>query len=77
MPYYEERVALGSPLIGKSIGEMQFWQATGATIVGIRRGKRVILSPGPKAELYDGDSVIFVCEKNAVEAVRRLVNPDS
>lgn len=77
MPYYEEKIARGSPLIGKSIGEMQFWQATGATIVGIRRGKRVILSPGPKAELYDGDSVIFVCEKGAVEAVRRLVNPNS
>ena len=74
MPYYEEKVGPNSPLIGRSIGELQFWQATGATIVGIRRGKRVILSPGPKAELYAGDSVIFVCELSAVEAVRRLVN---
>lgn len=77
LPYYEERIAPDSPLIGRSIGEMQFWQATGATIIGIRRGKRVILSPGPKAELYDGDSVIYVCEQGAVDAVRRLVNPKS
>lgn len=74
LPYYEETVGAGSPLIGLSIGKTQFWQTTGATIVGIRRGKRTILSPGPDAVLYAGDCVIFVCEKCAAEAVRRLVN---
>ena len=72
MPYYEEKVEPGSRLIGKSIGKLQFWQTTGATIVGIRRGKRVILSPGPNAELYDGDGLIFVGEPGAVERVRAL-----
>lgn len=72
MPYYEEKIEPGSRLIGKSIGKLQFWQTTGATIVGIRRGKRVILSPGPNAELYDGDALIFVGEPGAVELVRAL-----
>ncbi len=72
MPYYEEKVEQGSKLIGKSIGKLQFWQTTGATIVGIRRGKRVILSPGPNAELYDGDGLIFVGEPGAAERVRAL-----
>ncbi|MGI6238391.1 MAG: TrkA C-terminal domain-containing protein [Christensenellales bacterium] len=73
MPYYEEIIAPGSTLVGKSIGTLQFWQTTGATIIGIRRGKRVILSPGPDAELYDGDSIIFVGEPDAVDLVKGLV----
>jgi K+/H+ antiporter YhaU regulatory subunit KhtT len=72
MPYYEERIEPGSGLVGKSIGKLQFWQTTGATIVGIRRGKRVILSPGPNAELYDGDGLIFVGEQGAADRVRVL-----
>ncbi len=43
-----------TPLIGKSIGELKFWQSTGGTIVAIRRGQTVILSPGPYAELFGG-----------------------
>ena len=74
MPYYEETVESGSSLVGKSIGGLQFWQTTGATIVGIRRGKRVILSPGPDAELYDGDLIIFVGEKDAADLVKKLVS---
>lgn len=73
LPYYEEKVGEDSLLIGKSIGQIRFWQNTGATIVGIRRGKRVILSPGPQAEIFSGDYIIFVCEADAVEAVRRVV----
>lgn len=75
VPYYEEKIDPESPMVGKSIGEIHFWQATGATIVGVRRGKRVIVSPGPMAELYDGDCLIFVCDEGKVEAVRRLLNP--
>ena len=48
-----------SPLIGKSIGALKFWQSTGGTIVAIRRGQTVILSPGPYAELYSGDVIIL------------------
>ena len=51
LPNYEVPVPKDSPLIGKSIGELKFWQSTGGTIVAIRRGQTVILSPGPSAEL--------------------------
>ena len=59
LPNYEVPVPKDSPLIGKSIGELQFWQSTGGTIVAIRRGQTVILSPGPYAELYGGDVIIL------------------
>ena len=43
LPNYEVPVPKDSPLIGKSIGELKFWQSTGGTIVAIRRGQTVIL----------------------------------
>lgn len=72
-PNYEVPVPMGSPLIGKSIGALQFWQSTGGTIVAIRRGQTVILSPGPYAELYGGDVIILVGSPAAAEAAHRLV----
>ena len=47
LPNYEVTVPKDSPLIGRSIGELKFWQSTGGTIVAIRRGQTVILSPAP------------------------------
>lgn len=73
LPNYEVSVPEGSPLIGKSIGEIKFWQATGGTVVAIRRGQTVILSPGPYAEFYAGDVLILVGPSGAAEAAQRLV----
>ena len=47
LPNYEVPVPQNSPVTGKSIGALKFWQSTGGTIVAIRRGQTVILSPGP------------------------------
>ena len=72
-PNYEVPVPPDSPLIGRSIGALQFWQRTGGTIVAIRRGRTVILSPGPYAELYMGDVIILVGSPSAAEAARRFI----
>ena len=72
-PNFEVTVPSNSPLIGKSIGELKFWQSTGGTIVALRRGQTVILSPGPYAQLYSGDVIILVGSPNAAEAAHRLV----
>lgn len=73
LPNYEVPVPPDSPLIGQSIGTLKFWQSTGGTIVAIRRGQTVILSPGPYAELYGGDVIILVGSPAAAEAANRLV----
>lgn len=73
LPNYEVQVPKNSPLIGKSIGSLKFWQSTGGTIIAIRRGQTVILSPGPYAELYDGDVIILVGSPVAAEAAHHLV----
>ncbi|HIX66286.1 MAG TPA: GntR family transcriptional regulator [Candidatus Anaerotruncus excrementipullorum] len=73
LPNYEVPVPPKSPLIGKSIGAIKFWQSTGGTIVAIRRGQTVILSPGPYAELYAGDVVVLVGSPAAAQAARHLL----
>lgn len=73
IPNYEVKVPDDSPLIGKSIGELKFWQATGGTIIGIRRGQTVLLSPGPYAELYAGDVILLVGTPSAAEAADLFV----
>lgn len=72
-PNYEVSVPEDSPLLGKSIGALQFWQRTGGTIVAIRRGQSVILSPGPYAELYSGDVIVLVGNPAAAAAALRFV----
>lgn len=74
LPNYEVPVPKDSPLIGKSIGALKFWQSTGGTIVAIRRGQTVILSPGPYAELYGGDVIVLVGSPAAAEAAHHLVS---
>ena len=73
LPNYEVPVPKDSPLIGRSIGELKFWQSTGGTIVAIRRGQTVILSPGPYAQLYGGDVSVLVGSPAAAEAAHRVV----
>ena len=75
LPNYEVPVPKASPINGKSIGALKFWQSTGGTIVAIRRGQTVMLSPGSYAELYSGDVIILVGSQEAAEAARHLVTP--
>ncbi len=74
LPNYEVRLSPDSDKIGKSLGSLRFWQSTGATVVAIRRGKNTILSPGPYAELYGGDEIVFVGAPDSMETVQRFLN---
>lgn len=73
LPNYEVAVPCNSPLIGRSIGALKFWQATGSTIVAIRRGSKVLISPGPYAQLFPGDVIILVGTPCAAAAAHHLV----
>ena len=73
-PDYEVKISSDSKLIGKNIGSIRFWQNTQATIIAIKRGQSVIISPGPDAELYENDTVVFVGSSSAVEKVHLYLN---
>lgn len=73
---YEAEISAVSPLIGHTLAELKFWQETGATVIAIRRGEQLILSPGPYAALQAGDTLIYVGDLPSVEAVNALLLPE-
>ncbi len=72
LPNYEVVVPEDSDKIGMSIGDLRIWQVTGATVVAVKRGQSVNISPGPYYELQAGDVLVYVGDpgcKAAVEGV--------
>ncbi len=56
-----------SHVIGKSIGSLQIWHNTGATIIGIIQGNHIIISPGPYFEFSPNDKVLIVGDEHVIE----------
>ncbi len=54
-------------VIGQSIGKLEVWHNTGATIIGIIHDKNIIISPGPYYEFCKGDKVLIVGDENVIE----------
>lgn len=71
---YEVKIPKTSKLVNKTIGDCMFWQQTAATIIAIRRGKNIILSPGPYAVFLVDDIIIFIGDIKCVEAVGTFIN---
>lgn len=71
----ELKISEKSPLVGKSIGEVNFWNHTGATIIGIIRSGRMLLSPGPGMVFSANDTILYVGnESNISGKVDKYVN---
>lgn len=71
----ELKISENSHLIGKSIGEVRFWDHTGATIIGINRSGHLYLSPGPKMVFYANDIILYVAnDTNISDKVDKYVN---
>lgn len=79
---YSDRLEIINPLIpvqftieshckhiGKTAAETKFWQNTGATIVAIKRGDELIISPGPYIEFLENDIISVVGDKHIHNAV--------
>jgi len=61
-------------IINKTISETKFWQNTGATIIGIRRDDKLILSPGPTTIFKDKDIFIVVCDENSYYRTKEFLH---
>ncbi len=72
----EVKVEPLSHCIGRTVAELRFWQNTGGTIVALRRGTTLIVSPGPYAIVSEGDSVVVVGKEGILKDVERYVNGD-
>lgn len=68
------RLPENSHVIGKSIGTLQIWHNTGATIIGIVQNNHIIISPGPYYEFSPDDSVLIVGDENVIERFNIFVH---
>ena len=59
---------------GRSVAQLMLWQKTGATLIAIRRGTEVIISPGSGAILQSGDRLVVVGSGNILEKVATTLN---
>ena len=69
IPIYERKVPADSWITGKNLANVRFWTKTGATVVAIRRNGHLLLSPGPTAEMYEGDVILFAGKPETIEKV--------
>lgn len=70
----EVRVGPDSHVIGNTIANLQFWQNTGATIIALRRGTNVSISPGPHVVIREDDVLVVVGEEKAHEKTERFIH---
>ncbi|AOR24269.1 TrkA C-terminal domain-containing protein [Clostridium taeniosporum] len=64
-----------TPYAGKNISEINFWHNTFATIIAIKRGDSLIMSPGPYATFMEGDIFYFVGNEECYERVNNFIYP--
>ena len=70
---YESLVEPNSLIIGKTLGELNFWNNTGATIIGVKREGKLYLSPGPYLAIQNGDIIVYVGESEVIENVNNYI----
>ena len=70
---FQVKITSKCKVIGKTVNELCFWHNTGGTIVAIKRGKRLILSPGPYATFYVNDLVYIVGDDVAYATTMKLL----
>ena len=64
-------IAEGSPLSGRTLGEMGFREELGVLVVGIRRGQDQITNPGPGFRVEAGDILYLWGPPEQIEEARR------
>ena len=70
---YEIKIERGSNILGKSIGDLEFRQKTGATIVAIKHEDEITLSPAPATIIRLYDTLVIVCDITRVGKVTDFI----
>jgi len=71
---YEFEIHSEMSIIDETISQTKFWQNTGATIIGIRRDEKLILSPGPSTIFKDNDIFIVICDENSYNRIKAFLH---
>ena len=65
----EIRILQNSMVVGESLKDLNLWYTTGATVVAIRRGIEIIISPGPGEVLQGEDRIVVVGSNDVLKKV--------
>ncbi|MBB6713800.1 TrkA C-terminal domain-containing protein [Clostridium gasigenes] len=71
---FESIVEDGSVAVNKSIGELNFWQNTKATIIAIKRDGDLFLSPGPYFTIKENDILVYVGDDCVLENIKNYIS---
>ncbi|MBU3109568.1 TrkA C-terminal domain-containing protein [Clostridium gasigenes] len=71
---FESIVEDGSVAVNKSIGELNFWQNTKATIIAIKRDGDLFLSPGPYFTIKQNDILVYVGDDCVLENIKNYIS---
>lgn len=71
---FESIVEENSFAVNKSIGELDFWHNTKATIIAIKRDGNLYLSPGPYFQIHSEDIIVYVGEETVLESVKEYIS---
>lgn len=71
---FESVVEAGSVAVDKSIGELNFWQNTKATIIAIKRDGDLFLSPGPYLAIRENDILVYVGDDCVLENIKNYIS---
>lgn len=67
-------IAPGSRFDGSTLGATRARTLTGASVVAIVRGDRVLTSPSPRDGLIGGDSLVVIGTDAGIEGVRKIIS---
>lgn len=73
---FEIEITAKTPYLNLSISDINFWHYTTATILGIRRGEMMMISPGPYAVLSEGDVLYYCGDTDCQRRVRNFLYPE-
>ncbi|MGT2887276.1 GntR family transcriptional regulator [Streptococcus didelphis] len=71
---YEIIVSKDSEHFGKSIGVLNLWHQTGATVVAIEHEGQFTISPGPYSVIEKGDHIFFVGDESVYSRMKNYFN---
>lgn len=63
-----------SPCFGRTLAELDFRAATGATVVGVIRHERTTYNPGPALHLTHGDTLMLLGDEESIRKARELLH---
>jgi CPA2 family monovalent cation:H+ antiporter-2 len=70
------KLSQDSPVVGKTLGELDLRNATSATLIAVVRGDKTKIGPGASYKLQEDDILILFGKPESIERAIKLLQPD-